>query len=131
MVNRYDDWERNCRRLPDKENPMSDTSDVQRIALVLPKEQVKKLKNVATDYDTATSVVVRAFMETGMEYLAAGDEHVAEVVAEGAATELERRRATGKKAMESRYSKSKKKTPKKTATEKADEDEDTGDESRE
>lgn len=128
MVNRYDDWERNCRRLPDKENPMSDTSDVQRIALVLPKEQVKKLKNVATDYDTATSVVVRAFMETGMEYLAAGDEHVAEVVAEGAATELERRRATGKKAMESRYSKSKKKTTKKS-DEKADED--TGDESRE
>lgn len=130
MVNRYDDWERNCRRLPDKENPMSDTSDVQRLALVLPKEQVAALKIVAAKYDTAVSVVVRAFMETGMEYLAAGDEHVAEVVAEGAAVELERRRATGKKAMESRY-KDKKKTTKKKADEKADEDTDTGDESRE
>lgn len=130
MTNHYDDWERNCCRLPDKENPMSDTSDVQRIALVLPKEQVKKLKIVAAQYDTATSVVVRAFMETGMEYLGAGDEHVAEVVADAAAVELERRRATGKKAMESRYSKSKKKTTKKAA-EKADEDTDTGDESRE
>lgn len=55
-------------------------ADVQWTALVLPKEQAKKLKIVAAQYDTATSVVVRAFMEIGMEYLAAGDEHVADHV---------------------------------------------------